>query len=185
LLRYYKAAYFVTEDLGFKIDEKNANSTEANRKTKNIWYRRLSSHLINKHCTTNGIQNITINPCYSSFIGNLMYNYTDAINASIEICRRGIFKYAKGKFYPQMTGTMGHTMSKRNPQVDYLRDVDFFKDCHSWVESYKKVRDLSGLRYRATLDDVKTPFSLVGNLKHVLTTKIDFIKKNQFLLLNS
>ncbi len=114
-----------------------------------------------------GIIKIGINPCYSSFIGNIMYDYVDPVNASIEICRRGMFKYDKkenniSKFYPILdTGTIMDTVLLRNA----ASDVSFLKDSSSWVDSYQKIRK-SGLRYRATMDDCKRPFNDVYNLSH-------------------
>lgn len=162
---YYKCGYFVHEELELK--SKDLGVKEANRKINNLWYRTLSENLTNKYCNKLGIIKIGINPCYSSFIGNIMYDYVDPVNASIEICRRGMFKYDKkenniSKFYPILdTGTIMDTVLLRNA----ASDVSFLKDSSSWVDSYQKIRK-SGLRYRATMDDCKRPFNDVYNLSH-------------------
>jgi IS605 OrfB family transposase len=95
LATHYKVGHFVMEDLDFKEKSVNVNSKEANRKTKNIWHRTLTTNLINKYCNSLGIQKIEVIAAYSSFIGNIQHNYVDPINASLEIARRGIVKYTK------------------------------------------------------------------------------------------
>ena len=169
---YYKCSYVVIEDLNLK--GKSLETKEANRQTKTVWHRELSSRLITKHCNKNGIQKIEVNPCYSSFIGNIQYDYIDPINASIEIGRRGIFKYKKQNFYPKFSAdTIMDAMSKLNP----LRDVSFFKDCHNWVDAYKNAKK-SELRYRATLTDTNRVPNVVCNLVHGNISKICFSSEN-------
>ena len=84
---------------------------------------------------------------YSSVIGNLMYNYTDPINASIEIARRGaqvIFEKNKKlrKFYP-------------NYMISLLKDQwkEHFRDCLEWKEVFNKLKN-SGLKYRVSAADI-------------------------------
>jgi hypothetical protein len=175
-IKYYKCAYFINEELDLK--SKDIGVKEANRKINNLWYRGLSEQLTNKYCNKLGIIQIGINPCYSSFIGNMMYDYVDPVNASIEIGRRGIFKYyknTKGKshFYPILdVGTIMNTVLTLNGSSD----VSFLKDSSSWVDSYRKVGE-SGLRYRATLEDFKGNFNVVLNLNHSKIKKLIFINK--------
>ena len=168
ILKHYKCAYFVIEELNFKPDNINDNSFEFNRKTKNVWNLDYQKNLINKHCSENGIIKIEINPVYSSFIGNLMYNYFDPVNASIEICRRGIFKYTKGSsIFPEITSTILDTMSKR---FDSLRDVLTIKDCISWKYVYAIFKE-SGIRYRWQLDSMNYNCSSKDNIK----SKINYL----------
>jgi len=172
-IKYYKCGYFVNEELDLK--SKDIGVKEANRKINNLWYRGLSEQLTNKYCNKLGIIQIGINPCYSSFIGNMMYNYVDPVNASIEIGRRGIFKYYKNTkdkshFYPILdVGTIMNTVLTLNESSD----VSFLKDSSSWVDSYRKVGE-SGLRYRAILDDFKGNFNIVLNLSHSKIKKVIF-----------
>jgi len=95
LCKHYKVSNFVIEDLEFKEKNNKEFSKEFNRKTKNLWHRTLTINLINKYTNMHGINLIEINPAYSSFIGNLTYDYFDPISASIEIGRRGMCKYEK------------------------------------------------------------------------------------------
>jgi hypothetical protein len=168
IFKYYNCGYLVLEDLNIK--DKDLGNKTANRKVNNVWYRELSESLINKYCNKLGIIKIMVNPCYSSFIGNMMYDYTDCVNASIEIGRRGIFKYTKDKFYPKLeVGTIMNAMSKLNE----LRDVSIIKDYGTWVKVYREVHK-SGLRYRATLDDTSYFPNVVNNIIHSNIKKIWF-----------
>ena len=173
-INYYKVAYLITEKLEFSIEEIKQNK-EFNRQTKNIWYRTLSENLINKYCTRQGIQRIEINAVYSSTIGNLLYNYVDCINASIEIGRRGMFKYIRQTFYPDINKTDFHTMSKLNK----LRDVEVLKDCNNWKELHNTIKT-SGLRYRKSLKDlnlinISKNYIKSSKHKHSNVNKIIFI----------
>jgi IS605 OrfB family transposase len=175
-IKHYKCAYFVNEDIENIGKNEAKHSTEANRKIKNIWHRKISDWQIEKRCIENGIELIKINPCYTSFIGNLSYDYFDATNASLEICRRGMFKYEKGLFYPKITGTISDTMSKFLVQQKIElkpRDVQIFKDCKDWVSLYKIASD-NGLRWRWGWDDLKKSYSTfsMNNIK----SKVKFVK---------
>ncbi len=148
-VKHYNCAYFVIEDLEFKVDNKDNASKEANRKTKNIWNRNYQYNLITKHCNINGIILIEVNPAYSSFIGNMMYTYFDPSNSAIEIGRRGIVKYIKGnKFYPPLTETIIDTALNRLG----LSDVQWLKAI-TWKGFYDQVKE-TGVKYRWQLDDV-------------------------------
>lgn len=146
-VKHYKCAYFVIEELNFKIDNKNTASKEANRKVKNIWNRAYQYNLITKHCNINGIKLIEVNPCYSSFIGNMMYQYFDPSNSAIEIGRRGIVKYVKGKFYPKLTASIIDTGLNRLG----LTDVQFLKTL-TWVSFFNMIKETK-VKYRFNLAD--------------------------------
>jgi len=166
LFTYYRCGYLVMEELNLK--NKDLNNKTANRKINNVWYRELSNQLIDKYCNKLGIIKIEINPVYSSFIGNLNYDFIDPINAAIEIGRRGINKYIKNKFYPPIdVDHIISTMSKLNSNLDLneLRDVLFLKNTGSWSELYKLVGKM-GLRYRIKLEDIDIDFSLENKLLH-------------------
>lgn len=145
LMKHYKVAYFVMEDLEFKSSNKQ-EAKEFNRKTKNIWDRSLLRSLINKKCTEGGYQLIEVNPVYSSLIGNLSYRVFDPVAASLEISRRGAVKYESGGFYPHETALTIHTtevVCKRNHiDVGLIRDA-------SWRDRYTILTDKrKKFRYR-------------------------------------
>jgi IS605 OrfB family transposase len=158
IINHYKCAYFAIEDLNFKSNNINENSIEFNRKTKNIWNLSYQQNLINKHCNINGIQLIEVNPCYSSFIGNILYNYFDPINASLEIGRRAFNKFKKGnKLFPTLTNTIYDAMSNRFETLqgfNSLRDVHYLKDCKNWQELYKYFQK-TGIKYRRYLNELE------------------------------
>lgn len=165
---YYNCAYLVVEDLN--VNKKDLGNVVANRKVNNVWYRELSNKLINKFCNRLGIIKIEINPIYSSFIGNLMNNYIDPVNAAIEIGRRGIYKYEIGKFYPAIEmGTILNTMSRLNSDIE-VRDVLVLKDQVSWQGIFGEVKK-TGLRYRLMLDDLEMGYKTLNKLLHSNVTK--------------
>ena len=148
---HYKVANFVMEDLNFKSKVINDNAKEFNRKTKNIWNLNFQQHLISKLCATSGMNLILVNPCYTSFIGNLTNNFFDPVNAAIEIGRRGINKYIKGSIYPTLTSTIIDTMICRlNISAG---DVQGFKDCKNWKDLSTKVKQTK-LKYRWRLEEI-------------------------------
>ena len=158
---HYGSASFVYEDLDSIGKNEKLENREANRKTKNIWHRSITMWQIQKRCTLFGIEPIPILPAYTSFIGNMIYDYFDATNAAIEICRKGMFKYTKGLFYPDITGTISDTMSRlveeQNIQLN-SRDVQMVKDCRKWNDLYQIAKN-NGLRWRWGLEDVEKHFT--------------------------
>ena len=170
---YFKVGKFGKEDLDFKSKEIKDLNKEFNRQTKNLWHRIQSNNLIDKYTKTLGIKQIDCNPVYTSFIGNLNYNYTDPVNSSIEIGRRCLYKYDKNSFYPPFCiDTIIHTMSRLN--LLKSRDVESIKDSKNWKVLYKTVKK-SGLRYRASLKDVNYTYHKCNNLLHRTVKKIIFI----------
>ncbi len=171
LLKHFKVSHLIIEELNFKKETINDNSSIANKKTKNLWHRTLTTNLINKHCNENGILIIEINPAYSSFIGNIKHNYIDPINSSLEICRRGIYKYTKNSFYPIINKTDIDTMS--NLIKNQVRDVQYQNILinnlssldNNWIKTYQTFRD-TGLKYRRTLSE-STPNNVfsMNNIK--------------------
>lgn len=160
IFRYYKCGYLVMEDLNF--DNKSLDNKVANRKVKNLWHRELSSQIIEKNSNRYGIINIFVNPVHTSFIGNLLYPYVDAVNASVAIGYRGINKYIKDKFNPPMDiDTIMNTVRSLNPGAD----VSFMKGM-TWVELHRKMKE-SGLRFRAKREDSKISSNEVFNQYNV------------------
>ena len=131
IMKHHKVAFFVMEDLEFKDNKQKEFSKEFNRKTKNIWNRELIENLINKKCTEGGYQLIKVNPVYSSLIGNLTNKIFDPVAASIEITRRGAFKYDKGHFYPKNNLSTTHTTELVAKKLHI--DVELIKD-KTWKE---------------------------------------------------
>jgi len=145
LCKHFKVSKFSIEDLNFKPKVEN-NSTEFNRQTKNIWNRTLQTNLVQKYCNQLGIKLLKVLPMYSSFIGNMVYDYYDPISSSIELGRRGFYKYEKGKLYD--------SLSRINQEkLCYLLGENV--ELESWKEIYSKVKDLP---YRNKEISSSTPF---------------------------
>ena len=104
-----------------------------------------------------------VNPAYSSFIGNLQFNFDDPINASLEIGRRGyecIIKKTK-QFYPEI-------ILKEELRSQW-KDKLNLDDIKSWKELFNLIKNL-GMRYRVSTGVVfskfKTNKSLVSYISH-------------------
>ncbi|HQJ57189.1 MAG TPA: hypothetical protein PLH46_06060 [Caldisericia bacterium] len=104
LCTHYKVSHFTTEELNFKHDE--TQTKYFNRKTKNLWCRGFQKELIEKYTEKLGIIHLEINPAYSSFVGNMVYECFDPVAASLEICRRGMLykKTLIEDWYPDIKG---------------------------------------------------------------------------------
>ena len=161
---HFKCTKFIIED--FNISNKNHNKGKTyNRYVNNNWNRNLFINSLKKYCNIFGIKLIEINPVYSSIIGNVIYkNYPDPINASLEINRRGYFKYQKDKFYPKIPG------------IDYLNELwkqtlnmNFvsWKDLSDWLKKSK-------VKYRFSFNEKK--FS-----DHFKFSRMKHINSNVFL----
>jgi IS605 OrfB family transposase len=156
-IKHYNCGTIVTEDLNFKPKNLKDGNKEFNRKTKNIWLLSFRQNLIQKYCNEQGVVWEKVNPSYTSVIGNMKYSYFDPINASLEIGRRGMFKYNKGfKYQPNIDSTLLDAMSNR---FATMRDVLTEKSVEiSWYELLKKFKETKTI-YRWSLSDCK-PFKL-------------------------
>lgn len=133
------------EDLHFKGSSLIKIS---NRKNKNLWKRELFISNLTKILNIIGIKLYSVNPAYSSFIGNLMYDYTDAVNASIEIARRGYeYRIKKNKtgFYPNLL--VKHQWKEMATK---------FTD---WKKFFIEIKNLK-LKYRVSLDESLYKFNV-------------------------
>ena len=158
IAKHYKCSQFIIEELSTKNDDKILNR-EANRKINNLWSRNLIESIITKRCDESGIKLIKINPCYTSFIGNIQYNYIDSVNASIEIGRRGLYKKYKGMFYPNIRIEDIDTLeSKFDYVVQYSTDTNWVKLYKTLNQQYKGV-DFAQ-RLRSGLNDKHSIFRM-------------------------
>lgn len=135
LIKHYKVSYFVVEELDID-NSTNYGNKDSNRKIKNEWMMNLQKELIVRRCNETKTILIEVNPCYSSFIGNLLYNKYDPIASAYEICRRGIYKYTTGfKLIPEYI--VDNIISDR---IDCNVDLHCFT---SFVELFESIRDQS------------------------------------------
>lgn len=145
IAKHYKVAHCVIEDLNFKAKGVNNDHKEFNRKTKNLWHRERTVQLITKYCNLMGLKLLEVNPCYSSFIGNIKNDYYDPLSSAIEICRRGQTKYLKGGFYPNIERKDIDTMCHLGLDVPY-------NTVSTWVKLYQLFKTAK-LRYRRELNN--------------------------------
>ena len=158
LSKEFQCKFIFIEDLSFKGTTKYSN-----RKNKNLWKRDILINNLEKRCSINNQKLYKVNPAYSSFIGNLQFNFDDPINASLEIGRRGwecIIKKTK-QFYPEI-------MLKEELRSQW-KDKLNLDDIKSWKELFGFIKNLE-LRYRVSTGVVfskfKTDKSLVGYINH-------------------
>lgn len=160
---YYRASKFSMEDLDFKSTS-TTGTTQFNRLTKNIWHRELQKNLIINKCGYYGIELIMVSPLYSSFIGNIQNpNYFDSIASSLEIGRRGYYKYTKGGgWFPSLS-------IEDKQKLNYLlnQEVD---DNIQWVNAYNMLKKLPtfcfGSLFRNEVSDT------VGNKLKSIKSKV-------------
>ena len=150
LAKYFKCKTVFIEDLKFKqkLTKDQKYNHLKNRKCRNLWKRENFISNLNKRLNIIGIKLYSINPAYSSFIGNLMYDYTDSINASIEISRRGYeykIKKSKNEFYPKLL--VKHQWKEMATK---------FTD---WKKLFFEIKNLK-LKYRVSLNDTKHLFKV-------------------------
>lgn len=154
LIKHYRCHTIVLEELDLN---NNLGNKVSNRKIKNLWNRTIINEIIQRRCNEQGILKIEINPCYTSFIGNIMNNTYDPIASSIEIGRRGITKYSKGGFYPEIDIT------------NYINDerYDAIKGCSSWKDMFS-LFITSKWNYRRKLNEFNFTEYYIGNSKSAM-----------------
>ena len=149
---HYQVAHFGNDDVSFKDTGVNTSSAEASRQIKNLWNRTQTDGQIVKRCNELGIIHVPVNTAYTSFIGNIQNNYYDPVNASMEICRRGILKYEKGTFYPEVQESdVDHMFQLAQDNEKALKELDVLRSTGmTWVKAYATF-STAGLRYRGEL----------------------------------
>ena len=136
-LNHYSCCNFVIEDIN-SIKIGDYGNKKSNRKINNVWLRNYITLLIEKYCRFYGIKLIKVNPIYSSFIGNIIYNEYDPVAASVEIMRRGMVKYTKkGKLLPSFHKGVITDLNDNLlfNEMDYNKLLN--KNIYSWKELYK------------------------------------------------
>jgi IS605 OrfB family transposase len=146
ICKSYHVGNISIEELTMRSKEYNKGK-KYNKLLNNDWNRNLLLNNLIKRCNIIGIRPYEINPAYTSFIGNLQYDYVDPINASIEIGRRGyLFSKlrVKNSFYPEF--------SLKNQWNQWKKDIGLF--INDWKEFYQKIKTLD-LKYRVlSLDEL-------------------------------
>ena len=137
IANHYGCSRFVIEKLNTEYKDGEEFSKVANHKIKNLWNKELTLQIIRRRCSVDGIKLIEVNPCHSSFIGNVQHPYEDAASAACEIGRRGTQQYIEnGKFYPTVTDEDIDTLKRL-----FGSDVLCSTNCN-WVAIYKSCKSL-------------------------------------------
>ena len=149
-LKSLNVEYIFLEDLNFKNGNKGLGK-RFNRLTINEWNRNLPFEILSKYFKNKLFK---VNAAYSSTIGNCLYDFSDPINASLEIGRRGfelIILKKKNKegvssFYPEFN------LLKMREEI---RNQTAHLELNSWKELHTFLKN-SRLRYRVSLDEAKS-----------------------------
>jgi len=154
------------EDLKFKqtvsADQKYNNV--GNRKNKNLWKRELFVSNLTKRLSIYGIDLYKVLPAYSSFVGNMQHDFTDPVNASVEIARRGyewnVLKNKKG-FYPSL--------------VTKHQWKEMAVACKDWREFYLIATKNLKLKYRVSLEESKHSYSVFQQNRTVKSLVLNYV----------
>ncbi len=163
---HYKVSNFVTEELNFEHDETKQKSFK--RKTQTLWCREFQKELIEKYTEQLGIIHLEINPAYSSFVGNMVYECFDPVAASLEICRRGMLykKILIESWYPD---TKGFRLSSFGMHVSDLEIRDLtvqavYQLFKSRNQSYRRSQSLAERESKSKLILTRTFQNTCKNL---------------------
>lgn len=164
---HYKCELFVIEDLsnikGFKDKGKYLNQTIFN-----FWCRNLFGDLISRRCVENNIKLLTLEPSFSSFIGNLTFRnekLPDPILASMEMSRRG-YEYknqyiTKEKLIKKniIFDNSEFNLDRIRKSLEELNCSVEFKDIK---DLYNKIKNLN-IQYRFPLNLDSEVFTQISN----------------------
>ena len=136
----WNCKFIFVEDLNIK-NKNHGKGKKFNKMINNQWIRNDFINNLNKRINCFGGKIFKINPAYSSFIGNCVYDFSDPINASLEIGRRGyeVIILKNKKFYPEL-------ISVKDRWKEYLTE-----NINSWKEFFVIIKNLK-LRYRISLN---------------------------------
>ncbi len=174
-LKSLNVEYIFLEDLSFKTGNKKKGKG-FNRLTINQWNRNTPYNILSKYFKNKLFK---VNAAYSSTIGNCLYNYSDPINASLEIGRRGFEviilkkKDKKGvsSFYPEFNLSI---------MREEIRNQTAHLELNSWKELHTFLKN-SKLRYRVSLDEVAHPVFYRKFYSKKSKVIINYIKCNSFI----
>ena len=154
LCKHYRCETFAMEDLDMR--HKTIGSKRVNRLINNLWCRNLLTHQIKKHILCSPTTFVSIQPQYSSIIGNIVYRnerLPDPVLASIELSRRG-FEYGTQYIYKRRqikkTVILLDFDSVRTRISLSLEEMGIRGHVKSWLELFSTVKK-SGVKYRFPL----------------------------------
>lgn len=143
LMKAFNVGNLAVEDLNM-VTKNHNKGKKYNKLVNNIWNRNLFVNNLINRCGIEGIKVYKTNPAYTSIIGNLMFDYYDPTNASIEVARRGFLfhkMYIKNSFYPKFNLKSQWNQWKKETNL-------FFND---WKSFYLHLKTLN-MKYRVPLE---------------------------------
>jgi len=146
---HFQCSKICIEDLNIKLQNHN-KGTNFNRLVNNKWNKKLIINNLKKRTNISGIKFVEVNPAYSSFIGNILHGekYPDQIASSIEISRRGYFKFIKNKFYPKLI-----SIEDLQDQWKKTTNQSFNFTYKDWKELFLIFKN-SKMKYRVLLNEI-------------------------------
>ena len=134
-VKHYRCSYLITETLEGVVKEDHGNKV-SNRKIKGEWKLNYIKGILKRKCNETKTILREVNPVYSSFIGNLTYNYYDPISSALELCRRGINKFKKlFKLIPDFNPS--------NIMTDISNKIQIDCNAKNYQELFKSIRKQS------------------------------------------
>ena len=154
LCKYYRCETFAMENLDMK--HKDVGSKRINRLINNLWCRNLLTHQIKKHVLCSTTTFVSVQPQYSSIIGNIVYRnerLPDPVLASIELSRRG-FEYSSQYIYKRRQIKRNVILPDFNSVKTRiflsLEELGICGHVKDWLELFSAVKK-SGVKYRFPL----------------------------------
>lgn len=140
LFKSYNCKFMFVEDLTIKSKDHNKGKT-FNKNINNKWIRNGFINNLEKRIGILKGKVFKINPAYTSFIGNIIHDFDDSINASLEIARRGyeVIILKNKKFYPDI-----NLSSIKDQWKEHLVD-----GINTWKDFFDKIKNLK-LKYRVS-----------------------------------
>ena len=148
------------------MKHKNIGNKRINRLINNLWCRNLLTHQIKKHILCSPTTFISVQPQYSSIIGNIVYRnerLPNPVLASIEIGRRG-FEYGTQYIYKRRQIKKNVILPDFNSVKTRiflsLEELGICGHVKDWLELFSDVKK-SGMKYRFPLAErlSASPFS--------------------------
>ena len=161
------------------MKHKNIGSKRINRTINNLWCRNLLMHRIKKHVLCSPTAFISVQPQYSSIVGNIVYRserLPDPILASIEIGRRG-FEFGTQYIYKRRqikkTVILPDFNSVRTRICLSLEEMGICGHVKDWLELFSAVKK-PGVKYRFPLAECSSASPFSKFYKRKLLTMYNF-----------
>ena len=177
LCKHYRCETFAMEDLDIK--SKAIGNKRINRLINNLWCRTLLTHQIKKHILCSPTTFVSVQPQYSSIIGNIVYRgerLPDPVLASIELGRRGIeysTQYIYKRRQPQKTVILPDFNSVKTQIFLSLEEMGICGHVKSWTELFSAVKK-PGVKYRFPLAECLSTSHFSKFYKRKLLTTYSF-----------